>query len=121
MPREESWARFRQDWRQPWQVPEEAPRVRSLKQIHEEALSAARSLGLNRKEEWRAWCKSGARAANMPTRPDRNYKRRMAHLSLFVAATLRHLICTLQSGPAREPRQVAVQIRLRDRPVGGRQ
>ena len=32
-----------------------------------EALAVARSLGLNCKKEWEAWCKSGARPANMPS------------------------------------------------------
>ena len=38
-----------------------------------EALVVARSLGLASKKEWCAWCKSGARPANVPSMPDRVY------------------------------------------------
>ena len=34
----------------------------------------ARSLRLNDTKEWRAWCKSGARPANVPAHPDEVYK-----------------------------------------------
>ena len=39
-----------------------------------EALLHARSLKLKGQKEWRAWCKSGARPANMPSTPDVTYK-----------------------------------------------
>ena len=38
-----------------------------------EALRVARSLRLNTSAEWRAWCRSGARPANVPARPDQVY------------------------------------------------
>ena len=38
------------------------------------ALLHARSLDLNSAKEWVAWCKSGAREANIPSHPDRSYK-----------------------------------------------
>ena len=40
----------------------------------EEALAAARSLGLANKKEWEVWRKSGARPPNVPSAPDRIYK-----------------------------------------------
>ena len=40
----------------------------------EKALLYARSLKLKGKTEWREWCKTGARAANMPSHPDSTYK-----------------------------------------------
>ena len=40
----------------------------------EDALAVARSLGLTSEKEWRAWCKSGARPANMPSSPHKTYK-----------------------------------------------
>ena len=40
----------------------------------EEALMAGRSLQLANHKEWRAWCKSGARPANVPSAPDQVYK-----------------------------------------------
>ena len=39
----------------------------------DEALRAARSLRLVSVEEWKAWCKSGARPANVPAAPDQAY------------------------------------------------
>ena len=36
----------------------------------DEALRAARHLRLVSSAKWRLWCKSGARPANMPARPD---------------------------------------------------
>ena len=39
----------------------------------EEALAVARSLRLASSTEWRAWCKTGARPANVPSRPDQVY------------------------------------------------
>ena len=33
----------------------------------------ARSLRLNKYKEWRAWCESGARPANVPAAPDEVY------------------------------------------------
>ena len=39
-----------------------------------EALLHARSLKLKGKNAWRAWCKSGARPANIPAGPDQVYK-----------------------------------------------
>ena len=38
------------------------------------ALLHARSLNLQSEKEWRAWSKSGARPANMPSNPHRTYK-----------------------------------------------
>ena len=38
------------------------------------ALLYARSLKLKNRVEWKAWCKTGARPANMPSTPDRTYK-----------------------------------------------
>ena len=38
------------------------------------ALLYARTLKLTNMKEWEAWCKSGVREANMPSRPDRTYK-----------------------------------------------
>ena len=38
------------------------------------ALQHARSLKLKSQKEWTAWCKSDARPANIPSRPDRVYK-----------------------------------------------
>ena len=38
-----------------------------------EALRVARSLRLNNQKEWRAWCRSGARPANVPAAPDKFY------------------------------------------------
>ena len=40
----------------------------------DEALAAARSLGLASREEWCAWCKEGVRPPNVPFNPDRTYK-----------------------------------------------
>ena len=40
----------------------------------EDALALARSLGLSSEKEWREWCKSGARPANMPANPRQYYK-----------------------------------------------
>ena len=40
----------------------------------EKALLHARSLKLKTQDEWRTWCKSGARPFNVPTTPDRTYK-----------------------------------------------
>ena len=40
----------------------------------EKALLHARSLKLKTREEWREWCKSGARVANMPSAPHTVYK-----------------------------------------------
>ena len=37
------------------------------------ALLQARALKLKAREGWREWCKSGARAANMPSNPDKIY------------------------------------------------
>ena len=34
----------------------------------------ARSLNLKCKDEWKAWCKSGKRPANIPGCPDKVYK-----------------------------------------------
>ena len=39
-----------------------------------EALAVARALRLNTAKEWRAWCKSGARPANVPAAPDTFYR-----------------------------------------------
>ena len=39
----------------------------------DQALRVARSLRLVSRAEWQAWCRSGARPANMPARPDRAY------------------------------------------------
>ena len=39
----------------------------------EEALRVARCLRLNSEKEWRLWCKSGARPANVPANPQRVY------------------------------------------------
>ena len=39
----------------------------------DEALLVARSLRLVSQKEWRAWCRSGARPANVPARPDKTY------------------------------------------------
>ena len=39
-----------------------------------EALLHARSLELTGQKEWEAWCKSGARPANIPASPDKTYK-----------------------------------------------
>ena len=39
----------------------------------DEALLVARSLRLASQAEWRAWCKSGARPANVPANPDKAY------------------------------------------------
>jgi len=39
----------------------------------DEALRVARCLRLNCEKEWRLWCKSGARPANVPTNPDKVY------------------------------------------------
>ena len=38
------------------------------------ALVVARSLGLNGKEAWKAWCKEGMRPPNVPSRPDDIYE-----------------------------------------------
>ena len=38
-----------------------------------EALRVARSLRLVSEKEWRVWCRSGARPANVPARPDKTY------------------------------------------------
>ena len=38
-----------------------------------EALRVARSLRLNSKNEWKAWCRTGARPANVPAAPDKFY------------------------------------------------
>ena len=38
-----------------------------------EALRVARSLRLNTSSEWKAWCRSGARPANVPANPDQFY------------------------------------------------
>ena len=38
-----------------------------------EALRVARALRLNTSSEWRAWCRSGARPANVPACPDQFY------------------------------------------------
>ena len=38
------------------------------------ALLCARSLKLKTQKEWMAWCKSGARPANIPSSPDRTYR-----------------------------------------------
>ena len=40
---------------------------------HDEALRVARSLRLVNEKEWRLWCNSGARPANVPSRPDKVY------------------------------------------------
>ena len=40
----------------------------------EEALAAARSLGLPGRMEWWAWCKEGSRPPNVPSNPNRVYK-----------------------------------------------
>jgi len=40
-----------------------------------EALRVARCLRLNSAEEWRLWCRSGARPANVPADPSKTYKR----------------------------------------------
>ena len=37
------------------------------------ALLVARSLRLINQKEWRAWCRTGARPANLPARPDEVY------------------------------------------------
>ena len=39
----------------------------------DEALLVARSLRLISSAKWRAWCKSGARPANVPSNPDKVY------------------------------------------------
>ena len=39
-----------------------------------EALLRARSLKLTSNTEWREWCKTSARPANIPSRPDRVFK-----------------------------------------------
>ena len=39
----------------------------------DEALRVARSLRLVSKAEWQAWCRSGARPANVPACPDQVY------------------------------------------------
>ena len=39
----------------------------------DEALRVARSLRLVSEKEWRVWCRSGTRPANVPTRPDKTY------------------------------------------------
>ena len=39
----------------------------------DQALGVARSLRLAGQREWLAWCKSGARPANVPARPDHTY------------------------------------------------
>ena len=39
----------------------------------EEALRVARSLRLASTKEWRAWCRSGARPANVPAAPEKAY------------------------------------------------
>ena len=38
------------------------------------ALQHARSLKLQRSNEWKDWAKTGARPANMPSSPDKTYK-----------------------------------------------
>ena len=39
----------------------------------DEALRVARCLRLNSQQEWTLWCRSGARPANVPSRPDKVY------------------------------------------------
>ena len=39
----------------------------------DEALRAARQLRLVSSTEWRLWCRTGARPANVPARPDQAY------------------------------------------------
>ena len=39
----------------------------------DEALRVARCLRLNSQQEWKLWCRSGARPANVPSRPDKAY------------------------------------------------
>ena len=39
----------------------------------DEALRAARQLRLVSEKEWRLWCRTGARPANMPARPNKVY------------------------------------------------
>ena len=50
-------------WQCWWQRPEFLP--------FKKALLYARSLKLKSQKEWEAWCKSGARPANMPSSPDK--------------------------------------------------
>jgi hypothetical protein len=40
----------------------------------EDALQAARALRLNTSKEWRAWCRTGARPANVPSDPPKVYE-----------------------------------------------
>ena len=40
----------------------------------EEALAVARSLGMGTRKQWRAWCKTNARPANVPSKPEVVYK-----------------------------------------------
>ena len=39
----------------------------------DEALRAARQLRLVSQKEWKLWCRTGARPANMPANPDKVY------------------------------------------------
>ena len=62
----------REGWRHWLGTGSQRPRATKFLEF-DEALRAARALRLNTSIEWRAWCRTGARPANVPANPDRFY------------------------------------------------
>jgi len=77
----------------------------------DEALRVARSLRLVSQAEWKTWCRSGARPANMPSHPDEAY----VHDG-WMGYT--HWLCHANLDPPTTP-AVAQPTRKRGRPAGG--